>query len=58
MIDQINSGGLPEGLILVSFDVVNMFPNIDNERGLQTMEKAYNKRTTLSPSTECFQLVL
>ena len=53
LIDQINSGGLPDDLILVSLDVVNMFPNIDNERGLQTLEAAYNKRATLKPSTEC-----
>ena len=37
----------------MSFDVVNMFPNIDNERGLRTLETAYNKRTTQLPSTEC-----
>jgi hypothetical protein len=53
LIDDINLKGLPEGAILVSFDVVNMFPNIDNERGLQTLRKAYNKRTTRKPSTEC-----
>ena len=34
LIDEINLKGLPEGTILVSFDVVNMFPNIDNERGI------------------------
>ena len=58
LIEQINSNGLPDGLILVSFDVVNMFPNIDNERGLQTLEMAYNKRTTLKPSTECLMEAL
>ena len=38
LIDNINSQGLPPGTILVSFDVVNMFPNIDNERGLDTLK--------------------
>ena len=53
LIDEINSKGLPEGTILVSFDVVNMFPNIDNERGLRTLRTAYDKRKTLKPSTQC-----
>ena len=53
LIDDINLNELPEGTILVSFDVVNMFPNIDNERGLQTLRVAYDKRTTLKPSTQC-----
>ena len=53
LIDSINSNGLPAGTILVSFDVVNMFPNIDNERGLQTLRAAYDRRTTLRPSTQC-----
>ena len=53
LIDVINLKGLPEGTILVSFDVVNMFPNIDNERGIQTLRTAYDKRTSPKPSTEC-----
>ena len=53
LIDEINLKGLPEGTILVSFDVVNMFPNIDNERGIQTLRTTYDKRTSPKPSTEC-----
>ena len=30
MIDNINANECPNDTILVSFDIVNMFPNIDN----------------------------
>ena len=53
LIGEINSIGVPTGTILVSFDVVNMFPNIDNERGLATLRSAYDKRTIQKPSTQC-----
>ena len=50
MIDEINTKGIPAATILVSFDVVNMFPNIDNERGIRTLQTAYNKRAIKKPS--------
>ena len=53
LIDNINSQGLPPGTILVSFDVVNMFPNIDNERGLNTLKTVFDARTTRKPATDC-----
>ena len=53
LIDEINEKGIPDGAILVSFDVVNMFPSIDNERGITTLQTAYNKRTIQKPSTLC-----
>ena len=31
IVDQLNATGIPEGAILVSLDVENMFPSIDNE---------------------------
>ena len=40
IIDELNAKGIPDNAILVSFDVVNMFPNIDNERGIQTLQTA------------------
>ena len=58
LIDDINQKGIPEGAILVSFDVVNMFPNIDNERGLRTLQTAFNKRTIQNPSTQCLMEAL
>ena len=53
IIDDLNSRGLPPGTILVSFDIVNMFPNIDNERGLDTLRKVFDSRTTRKPPTDC-----
>ena len=35
LIDDINKSSLPDQLILVSFDIITMFPNIENERGLK-----------------------
>ena len=37
LIDDINKSSLPDKLILASFDIVNMFPNID--------KKEHNGRT-------------
>ena len=36
--------------LLVSFDVVNMFPNIDNNLGIKSVRKALNSRETKSPN--------
>ena len=53
-IDRLNrSGPLPDSTILVSWDVVGMFPNIDNNLGLTAVKKALNTRTTKIPSTKC-----
>ena len=38
---------------LVSFDVVNMFPNIDNNLGIKAVKKALNARETKFPPTDC-----
>ena len=58
LIDEINEKGIPDNAILVSFDIVNMFPNIDNERGLKTLQTAYNKRIVQKPSTQCLMEAL
>ena len=34
IIDELNRSNLPSESILVGFDIVNMFPNIDNNFGL------------------------
>ena len=44
----------PEGTLLVSWDVISMYPSINNEMGISACKRALDKRTTLSPSTECF----
>ena len=53
IVDKINSDGLPEGALLVSFDIVNMFPSIDNQTGIRIVREALDKRPVKVPSTEC-----
>ena len=37
IVDELNHKGIPENTILVSFDVVNMFPSIDNQTGIEAV---------------------
>ena len=37
----------------MSFDIVNMFPTIDNNRGVAAVKSAPDSRTNSSSSTEC-----
>ena len=53
IIDNINPNGLPNDAILVSFDIVNMFPNIDNIKGIKAVKLALQNRPSQKPSTEC-----
>ena len=46
-------GPLPPGCLLVSWDVVAMFPNIDNNLGISAVRKALDSRSVKFPSTEC-----
>jgi len=39
--------------MLVSFDIVNMFPSIDNINGINTVTKALQSRSIQTPSTDC-----
>ena len=54
-IENINRkfGPFPEGTLLVSWNAISRYPNINNEMGISARKKALDKRTTLSPSTEC-----
>ena len=53
-IEDLNkTGPFPEGSLLVSWDVVAMFPNIDNNLGINAITDALNSRATNFPSTEC-----
>ena len=40
LIDNINSMFLSMNTILISFDIVNMFPNIDSKSGLDAVKPA------------------
>ena len=51
--ETLNAKGIPDNAILVSFDKVNMFPSIDNNRDVAAVKSALDSRTNLSPSTEC-----
>ena len=37
IVDELNRSNLRSGSILVRFDIVNMFPNINNNLGLKTV---------------------
>ena len=39
IIDNLDTNRLPESRLLVSFDMVNMFPDIDNMKGIHTRSK-------------------
>ena len=51
--DMNAKGPFPEGSLLVSWDVVSMFPNIDNNLGISAVRKALNSRHVNIPSTAC-----
>lgn len=54
IIDTINGSKLlSKSTMLVSFDIINMFPSIDNVNGINAVTKALQKRLDESPSTEC-----
>ena len=44
---------LPNDTILVSFDIVNMFPNIDNIKSIEALKLTLLNRLSQKPSTEC-----
>ena len=46
-------GPFPEGFLLVSWDVVSMFPNIDNNLGISAVRRALNSRSDNILSTHC-----
>jgi len=53
-IQKLNEQGpFPEGALLVSWDVVSTFPNIDNELGLGAVSRALDTREQMLPSTAC-----
>ena len=53
LIDSINETGRPENFILVSFDIINMFPSIDNVKGMQAVRDTLETCETLKPPTTC-----
>ena len=43
----------PDKIIVVSLDFINIFPNIDNERGMEAVRSLLDSRSLKNPSTEC-----
>ena len=58
IIDELNSERIPDNTILVLFDITNMYPSIDNDRGIVAVRNALETRAYKSPSTDCIIEVL
>ena len=53
IIDTVNEKGIPDNIILVSFDIVNMFPSIDYVKGMDAVKLVLNTSVSDKPRTEC-----
>ena len=53
IIDDINKSMLSENCVLVSFDVVNMLPNIDNKSSVLSVKEALTDSNFNIDSTQC-----
>ena len=62
IIDKLNEDGIPENAVLVSLDIENMFPSIDNTRGMETIRKRLDNEQDFPVPTdliiEAIQIVL
>ena len=52
IVDELNRSNLPCESTLVGFDIVNMFPSIDNDVGLKTVFKILDSRVNKFPPTQ------
>ena len=55
IIDDLNKDYILDDYILVSFNIVNMFPTIDNVRSIAAVTSFLNMRETKLPSTDTAQ---
>ena len=53
VIDDISKSMLSENCVLVSFDVVNIFPDIDNKSSLLSVKEALTDSNFDIDSTQC-----
>ena len=51
IIDNLNDPNLPDNSVLVSFDVVNMFPSIDYESSIKAVKEMLDVRENKNPPT-------
>jgi hypothetical protein len=52
IIDELNENGIPENAVLVSLDIENMFPSIDNARGMETIRRRLQREENFPLPTE------
>ena len=54
IVDDLNrNGNLHENCLLVSFDVVNMFPSIENKMAIESVKNILLNRDDNTPPGEC-----
>ena len=53
VIDDVSKSMLSENCVLVRFDVVNIFPNIDNKSSLLSVKEALTDSNFDIDSTQC-----
>ena len=53
IIDDLNNLNLHRESVLVSVDIINMFPSIDNKLDINSVIKLLNKRGCKNPPTQC-----
>ena len=53
IIDDLNNLNLYPESVLVSFDIINMFPTIDDRMGIKSVMKLLNKTACKDPPTQC-----
>ena len=51
IIGEINNSSLPTNSMLVGFDIVNMFPSIDNKSELKSVHDILELRDSKFPTT-------
>ena len=53
IIDDLNNSCIPNDSMLISFDIVNMFPSIDNIKGMEAVKMALYSRLSKVPTADC-----
>ena len=53
IIDDLHNLNLHPESVLVSFDIINMFPSINNKMGINYVKKFLDERACKDPLTQC-----
>ena len=54
IIEYLNNSNLYPEPVFVNFDIINMFPSIDNKMGIHSVKKFLDKRTSKDPPTKYY----